>query len=169
MSAVNSTTFANKRPPAEAVDPVNQLGYTTFVGVGSGGGVVGNFAETVFTSGTLNATKAINKGFIRKTQGMDIASGNSLTIRIREDDINGTILNSTTYNPTNFIVDLSITITNQPVGNRTYVWTLQLNTPTPGDFYRFHSPSSIPAPGASSSLAYIVDFDGAKNTNIISG
>lgn len=73
------------------------------------------------------------------------------------DDLNGAILSSSTTSSSFFTIIQSAIITNQPVGNRTYVFTIQLNIPTAGDFYRFHSDAT--------SLAYIVDFEDTHTTH----
>ena len=165
-ASVGIDTFPNKKSKlignTSGVDPVNQLNYSTPIGSG-GTAIIDNFDETIWSTTTLIAIQAINKGFIRRTQGVDIASGNSLTFRIREDNLLGAILASDT-NSGNFLMDLSAIITNQSVGARNYVFTLQLNTVMVGDFYRLHTDPT--------SLAYIVDIadtHSAKNTNIING
>jgi len=164
--SLGTETFTNKKPKligtVNGVDPVNQLGYVTSTGTG-GTAVIDNFAETVWATTTLIAIQAINKGFMRRTQGIDIAVGNSLTFRLREDDLLGTILVSATNSGT-FLMDLFTIITNQPLGARNYVFTLQLNTSTPGDFYQLRSDPT--------NVAYIVDIDDThetKNDNIING
>jgi len=167
MSAVNSTTFSNKKPNLTGAvageDPVNQLGYATPVGSG-GTAVIDNFVETIWANTSLTATQSINKGFIRRSQGVDTAGGVTTTTRIREDDLNGNILASSSTTSTFFTIIQNAIITNQPIGARTYAFTIQLTNTSPGDFYRFHSEAT--------SLAYIVDIDdttAVKNANIIRG
>ena len=174
MSAVNSTTFANKKPNLTGnvtpLDGVNQLSYPTVTGSG-GTAVIDNFAETIYTSVSLTATEASNKGFFRKTAALDTPSGTSATFRVREDDINGAILTSTSIGASfSGSVSMSVTITDQPIGARTYVYTIQL-TGSPGDFYRFHGNASTSV-SPNTTVAYIVDIDdthNTKNPNIIRG
>jgi len=134
------------------VDPVNQLLYTT--PIGSGGSTVFDNVETIFTSRILVATSPINKGFWRITQGIDFNNPGfkPQTIRIREDDVNGTILATVVITTSPNTIIITANLTNQPVGNKTYVGTIQntLNDP-PNDFYRLHTEAT--------SVIYIVDIN----------
>jgi len=160
MSAVNTTTFANKKPPVEGVDPVTQIGFPNIDG--GGGTADTDQPEEVYASLSLTATKSINKGYLRRYTPFDY-NNNGSTFRVREDDINGTILTSQNFpaGNTTSAFNPTLIITNQPVGARTYVYTKEQNSPAGGDFIRLH--------GGANTLAYIVDIDGSKNTNIIRG
>jgi len=138
-------------------NPVNQLGYPTPVGSG-GSAVINNFAETIYASTTLIATKAVNVGFMRKSNGLDTAGSVTSTFRIREDDLNGNIISSFATGSSFFTAILQAIIKNQPIGSRTYVFTIQISG-NPGDFYRFHS--------GATSLAYIVDIDDTHDSQLI--
>lgn len=144
------THAADLTGEVDGLTPVNQLGYPTPIG-GGGTAVINNFVETIYASSTLNATEAVNVGFIRKSNGIDTAGSITTTTRIREDDLNGNILASSSTSSTFFTIIQQAIIKNQPIGNRTYVFTIQLTNTNTGDFYRFHTDAT--------SLAYIVDID----------
>jgi len=141
----------------DVLDPVNSLGYAT--PIGTGGTAQITTAEIVYGGRTLVATKSINKGFIRNTQGVDYPSGNPLIIRIREDDINGNILLTSGVSGGFSLMSLSLIITNQVIGSKTYVFTAQLSSPTFGDFIRLHSDAT--------NLSYIVDIDDTHAAELI--
>jgi len=166
VSAVNTTTFANKIPnltgTVAGVDPVNQLGYADISG--GGGSADTSNPEQVYASTIITATEPINKAFIRRFTPMD-RNNDGGTFRIREDDINGAVITSAGYGAGNGQANIvmSVIITNQPVGARTYVYTRE-QTGLPGDFTRLQA--------GSNTLAYIVDITDSKavkNTNIIGG
>ena len=118
--------------------------------------------EVVYASLSLTATKSINKGFLRRFTPFD-RNNNGGIFRVREDDISGAIIGSQSYVAGNGTLSFTFTniITDQAIGARTYVYTREQTAPAGGDFVRLH--------GGANTLAYIVDIDGAKNPNIISG
>ena len=167
MSAVNTTTFANRKPnvsgTVEGVDPVTQIGYLNIDG--GGGSVDTTAAEVVYASNSLTATEVISKGFIRRYTPFD-RNNNGGIFRVREDDINGAIIGSQSYVAGNGTLSFTFTniITDQPLGARTYVYTREQTAPAGGDFVRLHAGANF--------LAYIVDIDDSlvtKNSNIIRG
>jgi len=149
IAIIDTVAIAELSGDVIGVDPVNNLGYAT--PIGSGGTANITTAEIVYGSTSLNATKSINKGFIRNTQGVDYPSSNTITVRMREDDINGNIIVSTAVGGGSSVMDISTVITNQTIGNKTYVFTAQLGNPIFGDFIRTHSDPTT--------LSYIVDID----------
>ena len=166
MSAVNSTTFTNKKPnligSVAGVDPVTQIGYPNVDG-GGGSADLSN-PEQGYTLLSLTATKDINKGFLRRFTPFD-RNNDGGTFRVREDDISGAIIGSQSYGAGNGTLSVTFTniITNQSIGARTYVYTRE-QTGSPGDFTRLHA--------GANTLAYIVDIDDStavKNANIIRG
>lgn len=132
----------------DGVNPVNQFNFVTVDG--GGGGADTNFAEVIYASLSLTATESINKAYIQHIQPAD-RNNDGGTIRIREDDINGTVIASGGYSAGNGGVTLALSaiITNQPIGSRTYVFT-RIQFGSPGDFIRLHA--------GATSIAYIVDI-----------
>ncbi len=169
LSAVNSSTFANKKPNLTGTitpqDPVQTLSYTTPIGSG-GANVLNFFTEHVIATISLVAGEPFNAGFMRQTQWMPFTPNTNKTFRIREDSLGGTELASQVFlNNTAVTMDISTAIQNQPVGNRDYVITLEMPMANTGDGYAID--------GSTVTLVkYILDITNTQNTknaNIIGG
>lgn len=168
----NDTHGASLSGSVDAVDGVNVLTYTITTGAGSST-ITNPNVEFVYTSQTLTATKPINKGFIKYTNAITTNSTGSLrsaTFRLREDDINGAILSTETKADVgaggggNAFTNSSVNITNQPIGTRTYVRTLELGLGIA--LYGFNGSVSTSV-SPITLVSYLVDVDNSQIATLI--
>lgn len=119
------------------LDPVVSISFTDT----AGGGGTADFSspEQVYGSIIKTTTESVNVVYIRLFTPMD-RNNDGGAFRIREDDINGDVVDSIGYSAGNGQNNIVITaiIKNQPVGSRTYVFTREQDTPTSG-FTRLQS------------------------------
>ena len=116
------------------LDGVNVLSYPIVSGSGVHN-IPNPNVEFVYASQTLTALHPKNKGFIRYTNRIGTNSTGAprnVTFRLREDDINGAILSSSVVTVVPSIGGAQlfdeVVITDQPVGARSYVRTLELGS-----------------------------------------
>ena len=163
MSAVNSSTFANKKPNLSGT-VISDLTVTQSFPAPAAGTCSGSQLDFQ-TIGSTSATVsfAINELFLRGQARFNLSSSNAMDVRIIRDGNTGDVLASLTTPVTvNSTWTLSHTILNETVAAHTYQWQIR-NTNNPGET------SCVTNTAFYNMLSEANDTHSTKNANIISG
>ena len=130
MSAVNSTTFTNKKPNLTGTVTsdltVNQSLPTVAAATSCVSQAV-NFTTVGSTGMTITSTK--NEILLRGKAGFRMSSGNSMDVRIIRDSDEGDVLASlNTGVTTSGVWTLEATIIDETVGAHAYQWQIKMNS-----------------------------------------
>ena len=130
MSAVNSSTFSNKKPNLTGTVTsdltVNQALPTVAAAISCVSQAV-NFTTVGSTGMTITFTK--NEILLRGRAGFRMSSGNSMDVRIIRDSDTGDVLASTnTGVTTSGVWTLETTIIDETVGAHAYQWQIKMNS-----------------------------------------
>ena len=169
VSAVNTQTFANKKPNLLGNVSASFTDIIRITAVETGTTNVLTAPEELRTSRIITYAGTTNIGFVEFFQKTEQGPGGQtggFTLRIREDDLSGAILDSVihTSTPNTIFNDtLNADITNESVGSKTYVLTWE------SDFSAGVARSEYSTFGGAGVTVEIDDTNSTKNTNIIGG
>jgi len=163
MSAVNSSTFSNKKPNLTGTVSSDLTVTQSFPSPASGTCSGSQLDWQTIGSTSATVSFAINELFMHGQARFNLSSSNAMDVRIIRDGDTGDVLASTTTPVTvNSTWALSHTIFNETVAAHTYQWQIR-NTNNPGET------SCVTNTAFYNMLSEANDSHNSKNPNIISG
>ncbi len=163
MSAVNITTFSNKKPNLSGTVTSDLTIVQTFPSPAAGTCSGSQLDWQTIGSTSATVSFAINELFLRGQARFNLSSSNAMDVRIIRDSDTGDVLaTTTTAVTTNGTWTLSHTILNETVAAHTYQWQIR-NTNNPGET------SCVTNTAFYNMLSEANDTHNTKNANIIRG
>ena len=163
VSAVNSTSFVNKKPNLTGTVTSDLTIVQTFPTPAAATSCTGQAVNfTTIGSTSLTVSQAVNEIFIRGLAGFRLSSANSMDVQIIESVTLDVLASLNTGVTTSGTWTLQATIIDETVGSHTYNWQIKMNSGAAETccvenevFYNMLSEAN--------------DTHNTKNANIISG